>query len=448
MKNLLITLFAAMLLISCGQNKNGNTSSSDSSATTSADTTRYLSDQDISDAYVYLLGRDIILKQERLDFEKEGFQWNKMVYRTPGGVAWANPNLDVAYSEAWIAVDENTAVLLEIPKITGRYYTYHVLNGWGETVLNINERTFPQQPFGKYALCLKGSNPKIPSDALRVDLPAKTSRVLARVELGDNMKEAVRLQKQFVLTSLGEPKIEKPFEVPLFEGIALPGVEIFDSASAMLATEPDINEGMESLQEKVKAVESLVKSGSVGRSQVEKIITDQARPALFKKVANLGLSKNGWIRPEFVGNYHNDFFMRTLINLIGLWANNNKEATYFGYAAADGSTTYTMTFPKDALPKEKAKYFWSVIAVDAIKYQVLPNSLNRYLLNKESGLKYNKDGSLTLVFGPKPLAKYPTSNWLPAIAGQKYNLTFRFYGPSEDVISGQYFPPELVKENL
>lgn len=47
------------------------------------------SDQDITDAYVYLLGRLLVLRQERLDFEKDGFEWNKLFYREPGGVTWA-----------------------------------------------------------------------------------------------------------------------------------------------------------------------------------------------------------------------------------------------------------------------------------------------------------------------------------------------------------------------
>jgi hypothetical protein len=122
------------------------------------------------------------------------------------------------------------------------------------------------------------------------------------------------------------------------------------------------------------------------------------------------------------------------------------EATYFISNGNDGGTTYTLSFPKDALPASKASYFWSVIAVDAVKFQVLPNPLKRYLLNKQSGLKNNADGSLTLVFGPKPLEPYPSSNWLPTIPGQKYNLTFRMYGAAEDVVNGNYFPPELVKQ--
>ena len=41
------------------------------------------------------------------------------------------------------------------------------------------------------------------------------------------------------------------------------------------------------------------------------------------------------------------------------------------------------------------------MAVDGEKYQVIPNALNRYLLNKQSALQFNPDGSLTLAFAPK-----------------------------------------------
>lgn len=138
---------------------------------------------------------------------------------------------------------------------------------------------------------------------------------------------------------------------------------------------------------------------------------------------------------------------RTAVNYGGIWANNMGEATYFISNGNDGGKTYTLTFPKDALPAGKATYFWSIIDVDAIKFQVLPNTLKRYLLNKQSDLKTNADGSLTLVFGPKPLSTYPASNWLPTVSGQKYNLTFRFYGPVNDVTDGSYFPSALQEED-
>jgi len=405
-----------------------------------------LTDEDIANAYVYLLGRELVLKQQRLDFEKEGFKWNQVIHREPGGVAWANPNLDVAYSEAWIAVDENTCVVLEIPEIKGRYYTWQMLNGWGETLLNINERTFPDHAFGKFALCLKGSNPKIPEGYLRVDLPAKTSRVLARVELGNDPKEAVRLQHLFKLTPQGEPKVEKPVSVPLFEATNLPGAEIFQNASEKIKSEPDINEGMNALQAKTKAVEALVNSGTEGKATVDDVIKKKGIPIVFQTIQNLGISKNGWTKAKAIGNYNDDYVVRTAVDFGGIWANNMGEVTYFTRAGNDGGDTYILIFPKETLPETKASYFWSIIAVDAVKFQVLPNPLKRYLLNKQTGLKNNADGSLTLVFGPKPLAEYPESNWLPTIEGQKYNMTFRMYGPAKDVIDGTYFPPALVKK--
>ncbi|MGC1623401.1 MAG: DUF1254 domain-containing protein, partial [Pseudolabrys sp.] len=117
---------------------------------------RGISDRDIVEAYEYLLGRWLVLRQENLDF-KGGLKWNQITNREPGGVDWANPNLDVVYSEAWVAVDEKSCTLIELPEIKGRYYTVQALNGWGEVTANINERNFKKHPFGRFAFCLKGA---------------------------------------------------------------------------------------------------------------------------------------------------------------------------------------------------------------------------------------------------------------------------------------------------
>jgi len=51
-----------------------------------------MTDQDISDAYIYLLGRLLITRQQQLDF-REGFKWNELVHRKPGEVDWPNPKI-------------------------------------------------------------------------------------------------------------------------------------------------------------------------------------------------------------------------------------------------------------------------------------------------------------------------------------------------------------------
>ena len=49
-----------------------------------------LADRDIVEAYEYMLGRLLVLRQENLDF-KEGFKWNEIVHRAPGGVDVGQP---------------------------------------------------------------------------------------------------------------------------------------------------------------------------------------------------------------------------------------------------------------------------------------------------------------------------------------------------------------------
>ena len=406
-----------------------------------------LSDKDIIDAYHYFLGRMLVLRQEHLDF-KAGFIWNRILHRDPGGVAWANPNLDVVYSEAWVVVDGTSCTVLEVPSIKKRYYTVQLLNGWGETVANINERNNPGA--GKFGLCLKGGKAGPPAGAQRVDLPGKKSRLLARVELGADPQEAVKLQRQIKLYPAGKPNIEPPVEITLFDNEQLPRVEAFNKVDAILASERDINPGMEALQQKARAIAKAARDVEE-LQRIDDVIVKQAIPQFLKALQSLGTTRNGWARPTTIGNYGSDFRTRSLVNYAGIWANNTKEVVYFKTntdgkgQGLDGGKTYSMSFPKGQ-PQGLVRYFWSVTAVDSAKFMVIDNPQKVYLLNEQSKLFKAKDGSLTLYFAAKLPDGVPPQNWLPTPAGQNYNLTFRFYGPRDNVSSGGYFPPPLVQK--
>ncbi len=409
------------------------------------------SDQDISDAYIYLLGRLLITRQQQLDF-KEGFKWNELVHRKPGEVDWPNPNLDVAYSEAWVAVDEASCTIVSVPKVEGRYYTVHFLNGWGETIANINERLFPKRPFGEFAMCLRGANVAIPAGATRIDLPVKYSRVLARVELGADPAAAIALQHQFAFRATGTPRLPEIPKTPIFELEALPGVEAFEAADIALDSEPDLSVGLEALGEKARAIAKVIKD-PVERARVDQVIRARAFADIGKASARIGHGtvQNGWARPGVVGEYGLDYLARTMVNNGGIWANIKPEVLYYrgslDHAGAELSSdnVYTLTFQKDGLPAQYATFFWSVIAVDSHRFRVLPNPLNRFLINNQSKLQYGVDGSLTLYFADQKPAEAPEGNWLPTPKGQKYRLTFRFYRPTEGVANGTYYPPPLIK---
>ena len=411
-----------------------------------------LGDQDVSDAYIYLLSRLLVLRQQQLDLQ-EGFQWNQLVHRKPGEVAWPNPNLDVAYSEAWVAIDDRSCLMVSVPKITGRYYTVQFLNGWGETVANINERVFPRHPHGEFAICLKGSDVKVPTSVQRIDVPVRYMRVLSRVELGANWDEAVALQKQFAFRSTGNPTPPNVPKTVMFDIEKLPGVEAFESAEPALDSEADINPGMQQLQANTRALAKLVKDPAE-RQRIDQLIRSKAQSDLKKAMPNLGHGtvRDGWALPSTSGVYKDDWLVRTLINYGGIWANTPEEVIYYkafvdpSGAPLSGDHRYTMRFAKDQLPAQYATYFWSVIAVDAVERRVLPNPLKRYLLNKESKLQYAADGSLTLYFADAKPTAAPEGNWLPTPKGTAYSLTFRFYRPKGAVAERRYFPPQLERQ--
>jgi hypothetical protein len=409
------------------------------------------SDQDISDAYIYLLGRLLITRQQQVDFDQEGFQWNQLLHRKPGQVDWPNPNLDVAYSEAWIALDEGSHLLVTVPEISGRYYTVEFVNGWGETLANLNERCFPDHPNGLFAVCLEGSAVDIPATARRVDLAAKVSRVLLRVELGPNWDEAIALQHQFKFEIKGSPQLPEIPRTVMFDMAHLPGAEAFDSAELALQ-EKDLSPGMEALQATVRALAEAVKDPAK-RERIDKAVRHKAH-ADFKAASpyvGSGWIRNGWALESCCGHWGTDWLTRTTVNYGGIWANVMEEVIYYRGALdvdllwLDADSTYTLTFPAGDLPEKYAKYFWSVIAVDRQFRRVLPNPLKRYLLNKESGVVKSDDGSLTLYFGPEKPADAPDPNWLPTGGGKPWSLTFRFYGPRGGVADGTYFLPPLIK---
>ena len=409
------------------------------------------SDQEVSDAYIYLLGRLLVMRQQAIDFQ-EGFKWNEFIHRKPGGVDWPNPNLDVAYSEAWVAIDVGSCTIVTVPKVEGRYFTVQFLNGWGETLANINERLFPGQAHGDFAMCLRGSAVQVPPGARRIDLPVKYSRILSRVELGANWDEAVALQHQFKLRATGSPKLPVLPKALMFELESPPGVEAFDYAEAAFDSEADLNAGLEPLQSKARAIAQAVRDPAE-RARVDRIVRTRALADMAKagKIIGHGTVLNGWARPGVVGEYGVDYVARTLVNQAGIWANVKPEVLYYrggvdsSGGELNGDNVYTLTFPKDALPARFATHFWSVIAVDSARFRVLPNPLKRFLLNNQSKLQYGADGSLTLYFADQKPADAPEGNWLPTPKGTKYRLTFRFYRPIDGVSNGTYYPPPLIK---
>jgi len=407
-------------------------------------------DQTIADAYIYLLGRMLVIRQEHHDLAQAGVDYNVIKYNPLGSAEFVNPNFDVAYLEAWIAVDDRTPALLEVPEITGRYYTAQILDEWGEVIVNINERTFPSQPCGTFALVAPGSTARIPSGAARIELHSCKAKMLARVELKGDRSGAVDLQKRFTLRSLGTPAIVKPPAIPAFTNEKLLGAEIFENVDVILSSALDVSPLAAEMQHKVRAIAAVIASSPSTRAAVDSLVHAKVVPGFQEYVFTKSAPyRNHWVGGAETGNYGRDFRLRTTVNFAGIWANTTDEVIYFATTRdaagkpLNGSHSYVMTFPGDRLPDSVVNSYWSVILVGVPDYRVVPNPANRYNLNSYSPLKHELNGSLRIAIGPKPVAGVAESNWLPAPEGKAFSLTFRTYVPKA-VVKREWAPSAIT----
>jgi len=451
MKKKLLIFASALLLVACNNNSTTTNGNSDSTTVVSTNPTNSTipTDKEIVDAWSYLYGRYLVLQQEEHDINVEKVGYNKIKYNPLGSAQFVNPNLDVAYLEAWIAVDSNHAVILNVPKIEGRYYTAQLLDGWGEVITNINERNYPKTPYGKFAMVLKGTNPVTPADAVKIELPSSKAKILARVELKGSPAIAQKLQKQFTLTVPDSIRIDSPFVIPGFTPAKPIGSEIFDKIDEVVATYPDVMPMGPAYQAIAKKAAAYKLSSDSAKAKVEEVVATKAIPNFFKGAKGFGTQKGGWSVSYASGKFGDDIMARDIINYGGLWANVVQEAIYFvgltdsAKQLLNGNNEYEIRFPKDALPDSMVNAFWSVSLYSVPDYRVVENPLKRYNRNNVSGLKTNPDGSLSIWLASAMPKNIPAENWLPTPAGKDFALTFRMYVPKQDVQDGKWFPPAI-----
>lgn len=418
-----------------------------------------LSAERITDGWVYLFGRYLVMRQEGIDLAEEGMDYNVLkhnpavVVGTDSGAAptFVNPNLDVVYSEAWIAVDDSTPAILEVPEVpTGLYYTAQIVDEWAEITHNINERNFPEHPHGRYAICLAGSSPEVPEGCLRVDIPSPKAKLLTRVQLGDDVEAAVRLQHQFSLESTGSPHVSRPAPLPDFDNAHVPGGWAFEQHHLDAALAPvDACDRASELQPLVRQVSSWLGEDPSRLSELDTVVRESAVPAFLHFVVTFGNVTNGWSSTAAYPCFGDDFWFRATANFAGIWWNSSKEAVYellhvdVDGAPTTGDTTYRMTFPADELPSRVVDCFWSLTVYGKPDYMLVPNPAARYNVSTRSDLAFGDDGSLTLTFAPELPAGTPESNWLPTPAGKAFTADLRLYLPRDDVRSGAWVPPPL-----
>jgi hypothetical protein len=415
-----------------------------------------LSEQEVIDAYIYVLARYLVIRQEHIDMAEEGVDYNVIKFNELGKAEFVNPNLDVAYLETWFAVDEQTPVILEIPKIESRYYTAQICDEWAEIITNINERNYPKHPYGRYALCLKGSNPEIPEGALRVDLPSKKAKMLARVERMGDDEGAIKLQCAFKIIKVGEPVIDPAVSIPMFTNQELITVDVFNKpmVEQVLDSAPDAVSNAADYQQKVLAITEYVGASDANQAAIDAIIKGKAIPHLVSFIRGevRGDARGGWGSTREWLKFGDDIVFRCTSNFAGIWWNSSAEVVYYmGNKDKDGNVLngdniYTIHYVPEDLPIKHVNAYWSLTMLSLPDFRVVPNELERYNLNNISNLTYDEDGSLTLYLASALPPDIPASNWLPTPKSLPFVINQRLYVPKPEVLSGEWYLPPIEKE--
>jgi len=413
-----------------------------------------------ADAYVWGLPLVVSMRTAQTFARLIGVNhlFNQQKLSAPGRGIVVAPNVDTLYSIAVIDL-RSGPVVLTVPAIHDRYYTYQFLDTYTESFAYVGTRTMTPPAAGSWIVApprwagavpvgdhlIRATTPLVfllgrflVSGAS--DLPTVRG-VMAQVRLAPLASSAAPSSP--VAPSLGAPP-GTPQSVPSA------GAAFFDELGAALAVNPPPT----AADRAALARFALLGVGPGRRpdaqgSQAQRAVLSQGVGAGAKRVAGGASSSghvvNGWqTRTGQIGRYGDDFLLRAVVAQSGWGANVPEEAVYVGSlrdAHGDlysGSRAYVMHFAAGSLPPAKA--FWS-LTVYGLDGFLVANPADRYSVgDRTPGLQTNRDGSVDFYLQHDPPAGHQ-SNWLPIPAGG-FRLTMRIYLPQPRVLDGSYeLPP-------
>lgn len=360
-------------------------------------------------------------------------------------------NNDTLYMSAVVNLTE--PYVLSVPETNDRYYVVNVFSMWQELEHYIGRRTTGTKS-GKFALVPPGWKGELPSDAKRLDV--NTSKVWLwgrlRVNEGEDMAAMAALQKQFTLVPLSG-KARSGETLPPLPQIGDDELGFFTHLAAALKDNP------------VKPVDAAV-YGQLSRMGLTDAGFDPSKlsPATRKgivaglkdgpSVAYAALTsnaviRNGWTWATSLDSFGYKYPLRALVAGPYLGGQGEKEAMYPTRSddsegkALDGGKGNVYEVKLSSAPPVGA--FWSLTIYKATDKLLVDNPIDRYKIGPATrGLRTAPDGSITIVVSRDKPTGENASNWLPAPDGI-FTLFLRLYQPSEDVLSGKWPLPQVVK---
>jgi len=374
------------------------------------------------------------------------------------------PNFDTLYSSAWLDLSAEPQVI-SMPDTDGRYYLLPLYDMWTDAFAVPGWRTTGTEATS-WALLPPGWVGELPDGVRPVQCPTSTVWLIGRTKTdGPQDYEAVNaLQDQLTVTPLSvwpsppppikatvDPAIDNQTE-PLHQVNAMSIVDYLTLGAELLAKYPphrtDFGVIERARQIGFHAGEPFDSAAlSAETLQALAVVPKEALAHMQAVLPTMARVTNGWsMNTDTMGVYGNAYLKRAVVAMVGLGANQVEDAIYplqvstADGSPADGAHSYTLTFAADALPPVDA--FWSVTMYDVEGFQVA-NPIDRFAIGSKDDLRYEADGSLTLLVQRDDPGGADSANWLPAPDGP-FSLCMRLYAPRPEALDGRWNPPPLT----
>lgn len=387
-------------------------------------------------------------------------------YISPGERLVACPNQDVVYGAGSIALDVEP-VVIQVPDFGDRFWVYQMVDLRSDSFAELG-KMYGTKP-GFYLLVGPDWNGKVPQGITQVfRASTNTGFVIPRVFQDDTDEDRKAIQHylsgidMYPLSKYdGKPKQRDWSQSPKFPAEVAGDEEtrwvfpetFFDELPAILKDARPLP-GEEARYAQLTVLAQIAQRDP----ELKKAMIDEAQKADSEVVKPLLHFRNygqqlphHWSTISNGAAFGTDYFLRTAVARSNIFVNKQIETKYF-YQDLDASGTrlnggqrYSVTFPKGALPPVKG--FWSLTLYNQ-QHFFAENPLGRYSLGtKNTSLKTNPDGSLTLYVQSDSPGADKESNWLPAPKGADFSLYVRAYWPQAAAMNGQWTPPAVVKVN-
>ena len=247
------------------------------------------------------------------------------------------PNVDTVYCAAFLDLSQNP-VVLNVPDTNDRYYVMQIMDAYSNTFSSIGRRTTGTKA-GRFAIVGPNWKGVLPSGLEAVKSPTNTAWLIDRVlsKGKDDEDEAIRILKQFALTSLdgnSSPYVIKPVNKLLLENKVedLSAMGFFKTMTDLMILNPTT--GNESFEKQFEHIgidrtygfdaDKLDPDSIAGLNRAAKdafLIISNSLEEVDHRFSN------GWLTYTGMGTYGDQFLKRALVAYMGFGTNLDEDAT-------------------------------------------------------------------------------------------------------------------------